>query len=166
MSVVAMVTVCLARPGSGGAVMVPVSAPYLRPPRLWEAEMGGELPSIACLYLFQRDVDRSTAGLVDRRCQLLMPTPVPLRLFISATKPVPPKRCSASATMRSSSPPRRLVMSATPTSETHIVALIQAAIDAFLADHGGDSAGLANFLLGDLVTNGYVITKEKSLPPP
>lgn len=57
-------------------------------------------------------------------------------------------------------------MSATPTSETHIVALIQAAIDAFLADHGGNSAGLGNFLLGDLVTNGYVITKEKSLPPP
>jgi hypothetical protein len=56
-------------------------------------------------------------------------------------------------------------MSATPASEAHIIALIQAAIDAFLADHDGNSAGLADFLLGDLVTNGYVITKEKPLSP-
>ena len=40
----------------GGAVMVPVSAPHLGPPRLWEAEMGGELPSI-CVPL-----------LVSKRC--------------------------------------------------------------------------------------------------
>ena len=36
----------------------------------------------------------------------------------------------------------------------HIMVLIQAAIDAFLDDHRGSSAGVAEFLLGDLAANG------------